>query len=126
MPDRDEPQLGPDRHRAGWDLEPAETPRTESKPGRLADVGLAGLVLAAYVYALPRAGFVVATAAAVAVLAWRVGAPSTRAAAAGIATSLGLYILLHLVLGVALPEGVLGVFPHWMHLPHWPTEPRSP
>ncbi len=71
---------------------------------------LAGLgVMVAYVYLLPSAGFLISTVIATTYLSWRLGAPPLSAAMAGIATSGGIYIVFHLVLGLSLAKGPFGV-----------------
>jgi putative tricarboxylic transport membrane protein len=76
--------------------------------GRLAEIGLAVVVLVAYAYALPVAGFVIATALAAAFLSWRLGTSPLQALVSGVATSIGIYVVFHLILGLSLAEGPLG------------------
>ncbi|MGV0876746.1 tripartite tricarboxylate transporter TctB family protein [Martelella sp. FLE1502] len=78
------------------------------RAGRLAEIGLAVLVLAAYAELLPVAGFVVATAIAAAYLTWRLGSRPIESLIIGIATSVGIYIIFHLVLGLSLARGPFG------------------
>ncbi|MGV0909886.1 tripartite tricarboxylate transporter TctB family protein [Martelella sp. FOR1707] len=78
------------------------------RAGRLAEIGLAVLVLAAYAELLPVAGFVVATAVAAAYLTWRLGSRPIESLIIGIATSVGIYIIFHLVLGLSLARGPFG------------------
>jgi putative tricarboxylic transport membrane protein len=61
-----------------------------------------------YAYALPVIGFVIATALAAAFLSWRLGTPVLRAVVAGIAISVGIYVVFHLILGLSLAKGPLG------------------
>lgn len=71
---------------------------------------LAGLgVVVAYVYLLPEVGFVFSTAIATAYLSWRLGAAPIAALVAGLATSGGIYVVFHLVLGLSLAKGPFGV-----------------
>lgn len=88
--------------------------RPDPKPnwpalGRLAEIGVAVVALVAYAYALPVVGFVIATALASAFLSWRLGTSPLQAVVAGIATSIGIYIVFHLILGLSLAEGPLGI-----------------
>ena len=78
------------------------------RAGRLADIGLAVLVLAAYAELLPVAGFVTATAIAAAYLTWRLGSRPVESLIIGIGTSVGIYIIFHLVLGLSLARGPFG------------------
>ena len=60
------------------------------------------------VMTLPLAGFVIATAFAAAYLAWRLGSGPFEAVAVGIGTSVGIYVVFHLVLGLSLARGPWG------------------
>ena len=88
--------------------------RPDPKPewpraGRLAEVGLAVMVLLAYAYALPELGFVIATTVAAAILSWRLGTRPVVALLAGIGIALGIYVVFHLILGLSLAQGPLGI-----------------
>ncbi|QKV19719.1 tripartite tricarboxylate transporter TctB family protein [Oricola thermophila] len=76
--------------------------------GRIFEIAVTVAVMIAYALALPEAGFVVSTAVAAAFLSWRLGAKPARALAAGIAISVGIYVIFHLVLGLSLAEGPWG------------------
>ncbi|MCT8970532.1 tripartite tricarboxylate transporter TctB family protein [Microbaculum marinisediminis] len=76
--------------------------------GRFAEIAGAVVVMVAYALLLPVAGFVIATAGASAVLTWRLGTAPLYAVIAGILTSLGIYAVFHLVLGLTLARGPLG------------------
>ncbi|AQZ50903.1 tripartite tricarboxylate transporter TctB family protein [Martelella mediterranea] len=78
------------------------------RAGRLAEIGLAVLVLAAYAELLPVAGFVIATAVAASYLTWRLGSRPVESLIIGIGTSVGIYIIFHLVLGLSLARGPFG------------------
>ena len=78
------------------------------RAGRLAEIGLAVLVLAAYAELLPVAGFVIATAVAAAYLTWRLGSRPLESLIIGIGTSVGIYIIFPLVLGLSLARGPFG------------------
>ncbi|MCB1380807.1 MAG: tripartite tricarboxylate transporter TctB family protein [Alphaproteobacteria bacterium] len=85
------------------DAEP-EWPRL----GRLLEIIFAAAVMVAYTYALPEFGFVVSTAVAAALLSWRLGALPPAAIAAGIAISVGIYVIFHLILKLSLAAGPWG------------------
>ncbi len=75
---------------------------------RLAEIGVAAVVLFAYAYALPIAGFIIATTLAAAYLSWRLGTKPVPALLAGVAISIGIYVVFHLILGLSLARGPLG------------------
>lgn len=76
--------------------------------GRLAEIGAAVLVLAAYSQALPSLGFLIATTLTAAYLTWRLGTAPLMSVAAGLATAVGIYVVFKLILGLSLAEGPLG------------------
>jgi len=76
--------------------------------GRLAEIAGAVVVLIAYAYALPQIGFLIATAITAAYLSWRLGTTPVHALASGIATSIGIYVVFHLILGLSLAKGPFG------------------
>ena len=76
--------------------------------GRLLEIIFAAAVMVAYTYALPEFGFVVSTAVAAALLSWRLGALPPAAIAAGIAISVGIYVIFHLILKLSLAAGPWG------------------
>lgn len=75
---------------------------------RLVEIGAATAVLVAYALLLPELGFVIATVFAAGYLCFRLGASLMGAAIAGVGTSVGIYVIFHLVLGLSLAEGPLG------------------
>lgn len=75
---------------------------------RLAEVLAAVVVMLLYAQFLPVAGFVIATAFAATYLAWRLGSGPLESVAVGIGTSVGIYVIFHLVLGLSLARGPLG------------------
>jgi putative tricarboxylic transport membrane protein len=75
---------------------------------RLLEIAVAVGVMVAYAQMLPVAGFVIATALAAAFLSWRLGSAPIAACIAGVAISLGIYAVFHLVLGLSLAKGPLG------------------
>lgn len=76
--------------------------------GRLAEIGLAVLVMLAYTEALPLAGFVIATVFCAGYIAWRLGSRPLEAALTGLGTSVGIYVVFHLILGLSLARGPWG------------------
>lgn len=76
--------------------------------GRLVEIVAAAVVLILYAEMLPVAGFVIATAFATAYLAWRLGSSVFEAVLNGISTSVGIYVIFHLVLGLSLARGPFG------------------
>lgn len=76
--------------------------------GRLAEIGLAALAMFAYAQLLPVLGFVVATVFAAGYLSWRLGARPLESALVGLGSSIGIYVVFHLVLGLSLARGPLG------------------
>lgn len=76
--------------------------------GRVAEIAGAVAVMVAYALLLPDLGFVIATALASAILTWRLGTKPLWAVVAGVLTSLGIYTVFHLILGLSLAKGPLG------------------
>lgn len=76
--------------------------------GRLAEILAAVVVMVLYAELLPVAGFVAATAVAAGYLSWRLGTPPFGALLTGIGTSVGIYVVFHLVLGLSLARGPWG------------------
>ncbi|GGA95722.1 tripartite tricarboxylate transporter TctB family protein [Allosediminivita pacifica] len=76
--------------------------------GRLAEIAAAVVVMILYAQLLTVVGFVIATAFAAAYLAWRLGSSALEAVAVGIGSSVGIYVIFHLILGLSLAEGPLG------------------
>ncbi len=75
---------------------------------RLLEVAAAVTVMIAYALALPEVGFVIATAVAASYLTWRLGTVPLYSMATGALTSLGIYTVFHLILGLSLAKGPLG------------------
>lgn len=78
------------------------------RAGRLAEIGLAALAMFAYAQLLPVLGFVIATVFAAGYLSWRLGARPLEAVLVGLGSSVGIYVVFHLVLGLSLARGPLG------------------
>ena len=76
--------------------------------GRILEIVAAVVVMVAYAELLPEIGFVIATAIAAAFLSWRLGAGPIQAVIAGIAISVGIYVIFHLILGLSLARGPFG------------------
>ncbi|MEX5728152.1 putative tricarboxylic transport membrane protein [Rhodovulum iodosum] len=76
--------------------------------GRLVEIVAAVVVMILYAELLPVAGFVTATAFAAGYLAWRLGSGPVEAALTGVGTSVGIYVIFHLVLGLSLARGPWG------------------
>jgi putative tricarboxylic transport membrane protein len=78
-------------------------------PGRLVEIAIATVVMIVYAYLLEPLGFLVATALAVFVLSWRLGGRPLPCIAVGAGVSVLIYTVFHLILGLSLPKGPLGV-----------------
>ena len=76
--------------------------------GRLAEIGLAALAMIAYAELLPVAGFIIATAVATSYLTWRLGSRPLQSLLIGVATSIGIFVIFRLGLGLSLARGPLG------------------
>ncbi len=76
--------------------------------GRFAEILFAVLVFVAYTELLPVLGFVLATIFCAAYLSWRLGSTPLQAAITGLGSSVGIYIVFHLALGLALARGPWG------------------
>ncbi len=68
----------------------------------------------AYALLLDRLGFIIATAIAVFVLSWRLGASRPAAVLTGIGVAVLIYVVFHLILGLSLATGAadLGLLSH--------------
>ncbi len=88
-------------------LKPDAEPHWPGLP-RLAELLAATVVMLLYAHFLPELGFVFATAIAAAYLSWRLGNTILMSLATGIGTSVGIYVIFHLVLGLSLARGPLG------------------
>lgn len=75
---------------------------------QLVEIAAAVVVMILYAQLLPVIGFVFATALAAAYLSWRLGSPAFGAVLAGAGTSVGIYVVFHLALGLSLARGPLG------------------
>lgn len=75
---------------------------------RIGEIMAGAAVLVAYSFALPEAGFVLSTAIAASYLSWRLGSRPLEAIISGIAISVGIYVVFHLILGLSLARGPWG------------------
>ena len=76
--------------------------------GRLVEILAAVVVMVLYAELLPVLGFIIATFLASAYLTWRLGSGPLASLVIGVGTSLGIYAVFHLALGLALARGPLG------------------
>ncbi|MGR3364098.1 MAG: tripartite tricarboxylate transporter TctB family protein [Maritimibacter harenae] len=76
--------------------------------GRLAELLAAIVMMVLYAELLPVVGFVIATAFAAAYLSWRLGSGILASVLTGVGSSLGIYVIFHLVFGLSLATGPLG------------------
>lgn len=88
-------------------LRPDPAPRWPTA-ARLFEIAVSVAVMIAYALLLPELGFVIATAFAAAFLTWRLGTTPLWAIVVGVSTSLGIYLVFHLILGLSLARGPLG------------------
>lgn len=86
-------------------------PDDEPKWPALRDLGeiiFAAAVLLLYAWTLPEFGFLITTVFATTYLTWRLGTQPLWALVTGVATSGGIYIVFHLILGLSLAKGPMG------------------
>ena len=76
--------------------------------GRLTEILAAAVVMVLYAQLLPELGFIIATFLASAYLTWRLGSGLVGSLLTGAGTSLGIYVVFHLVLGLSLARGPFG------------------
>ncbi|MCA0044898.1 tripartite tricarboxylate transporter TctB family protein [Celeribacter litoreus] len=88
-------------------LKPDASPTWPSL-GRFVEIVAAVVVMVLYAELLPVIGFVFATAFAATYLTWRLGSGVIASVITGIGTSVGIYAVFHLVLGLSLARGPLG------------------
>ncbi|WP_417271543.1 MULTISPECIES: tripartite tricarboxylate transporter TctB family protein [Alphaproteobacteria] len=74
----------------------------------LSEIAFAAAVMFLYSRVLPELGFVISTIFATAYLTWRLGTKPIAALVTGLATSVGIYVVFHLILGLSLAKGPLG------------------
>lgn len=88
-------------------LRPDPEPDWPALP-KLLEVLAAAVVMIGYAELLPELGFVIATVFAAGFLAWRLGASPLQSVIAGLAISIGIYVVFHLILGLSLARGPFG------------------
>lgn len=76
--------------------------------GRLAEILGAVVVMVLYAEFLPVVGFLIATALATTYLTWRLGTAPLMSLVTGVLTSIGIYVIFKLVLGLSLASGPFG------------------
>lgn len=74
----------------------------------LAEIVFAAAVMFLYAALLKELGFVISTIFATAYLTWRLGSRPLGSLLTGVATSAGIYVVFHLILGLSLAKGPLG------------------
>lgn len=74
-----------------------------------AEILFAGAVMLLYAWALPELGFLISTVFATAYLTWRLGTRPLWALVVGVLTSVGIYVVFKLILGLSLASGLLGL-----------------
>ena len=74
----------------------------------LIEIVFAAAVMFLYAWVLPELGFVISTVFATTYLTWRLGTKPLNAVVTGVATSAGIYVVFHLILGLSLAKGPLG------------------
>ncbi len=75
---------------------------------RLAEILGAVACMVLYAQLLPVLGFLIATALASAYLTWRLGTRPPQSVLVGVLTSVGIYVVFRLILGLSLAEGPFG------------------
>lgn len=76
--------------------------------GGVMEILAATVVMLLYGRFLPEIGFIISTALATAYLTWRLGTLPLWSLVVGVSTSVGIYIVFHLILGLSLAKGPLG------------------
>jgi len=72
------------------------------------EIAIAIVVMVAYAWLLPELGFVLVTAVAASILAWRLGSNPVYATVAGVSIAIAIYVIFHLILGLSLARGPWG------------------
>jgi len=72
------------------------------------EIAIAIVVMVAYAWLLPELGFVLVTAVAASILAWRLGSNPVYAIVAGVSIAIAIYVIFHLILGLSLARGPWG------------------
>jgi len=74
----------------------------------LLEIAMAAAVMLLYAWALPEFGFLISTVFATAYLTWRLGTTPLMSLVVGVLTSVGIFVVFHMILGLALAKGPLG------------------
>lgn len=74
----------------------------------LGEIVFAAAVMFLYAWTLPELGFLISTVFATAYLTWRLGTKPLNSLIIGVATSVGIYVTFHLILGLNLAKGPWG------------------
>ncbi len=74
----------------------------------LMEILAATVVMFLYAWFLSDVGFIISTTIATAYLTWRLGTEPLWSLVVGVLTAIGIYVVFHLILGLALAEGPLG------------------
>lgn len=74
----------------------------------LAEIMFAVATMLLYAWILPELGFIISTILATSYLTWRLGTKILNSLVTGVVTSVGIYVVFHLILGLSLAEGPLG------------------
>ena len=87
--------------------------RPDSEPDwphfrELFEIAMAAAVMLLYSWMLPELGFLITTVFATAYLTWRLGTTPLMSLVVGVLTSVGIYVVFHLILGLSLAKGPLG------------------
>lgn len=88
-------------------LRPDPEPRWPSL-NRLAEIFFAVVVTFLYAWVLPELGFLISTALAAGYLTWRLGTRPLPSVLVGVLTSLGIYVVFRMILGLSLASGPFG------------------
>lgn len=72
------------------------------------EIIFATAVMFLYAWSLSKVGFMTATVFGTAYLSWRLGTGPLGSIITGILTSIGIYVVFHLILGLSLAKGPLG------------------
>lgn len=87
--------------------------RPDSEPDwphfrELLEIGMAAAIMLLYAWMLPEFGFLISTVFATAYLTWRLGTTPLMSLVSGVLTSVGIYVVFHLILGLSLAKGPFG------------------
>ncbi len=88
-------------------IKPDATPSWPAA-SRLYEIALAAAVMVAYALLLPELGFLTTTALAATYLTWRLGTAPLWAIVTGVLTSVGIFIVFRVILGLSLARGPFG------------------